>query len=195
VLEVFGYISGIISVFCFLPYIRDILLKKTKPERASWLIWSVLGGIAFFSQLAKGASYSLWMPGVQTFWVMLIFLLSLKFGVGGLSKRDLIALTIAVFGLVLWHFTKEPAFALFITIIVDAIGCFLTIMKVREDPKSETISTWLLSGLSGVFAALAVGSFNFILLIYPIYIWLVNWSVVAVILISSRRLLATRKDQ
>lgn len=125
---------------------------------------------------------------MQTFWTMLIFLLSLRFGAGGLTKRDLKALAVAVLGLVLWYFTKEAAIALFIVIIVDAAGSFLTIMKAYEDPKSETMSTWFLSGLSGFFATLAVGSFNFILLSYPVYIWLVNWMVVAAMIIGSKRL-------
>ena len=100
-LQLLGLLSGFISVICYLPYIRDIVAKKTKPEKASWLIWSVLGSIAFFSQLAKGATDSLWMPGVQTFGVAVIFLLSLKYGVGGLTKRDLVALLLSFFGLIL----------------------------------------------------------------------------------------------
>ncbi len=187
-LQIWGYISEIISVVCFLPYVRDILLKKTKPERASWLIWTMLGGIAFFSQLAKGASNSLWMPGVQTFGVILVFLLSLKFGTGGLSKRDLIALAFSGLGLGLWYLTKEAATALYIVIAIDAVGALLTAVKAYEDPESETMSTWFLSGLSGFFATLAVGSFNLVLLSYPVYIWIINWVVVAAMVIGSKKL-------
>lgn len=191
-LQILGYLSGIISFLSYPPYVRDILLKKTTPERASWLIWSVLGSIAFFSQMAKGVSNPLWMTGVQTSGVMFIFLLALKFGTGGLTKKDLIAFVFAFFGLVLWYFTKEAAMALFIVILVDAAGSYLTIVKVYENPESETMCTWFLAGLAGFVAAMAVGSFNFILLCYPIYLWLVNWAVVAVVKMGSRKSLRSK---
>lgn len=186
-LQILGILAGLISVFCYIPYVRDILLKTTKPERASWLIWTVLGSISFFSQLAKGASNSLWMTGVQTFGVALIFAMSIKFGTGGLTSRDVKALIVALIGLIIWYFTQEAAWALFIVIIVDAAGALLTVFKAYEDPESETISTWFLSGLSGLIAAFAVGSWNFILLSYPVYICLANWTVVAAMKISPNK--------
>src|SRR5665213_1725997 len=117
--QLFGYTAGILSAVCYIPYFRDILLRKTKPERASWLIWMVLGVIAFFSQLNKGATDSLWLTGIQTIGVVITFLLSLKFGVGGFTKNDYIALLFAALGLVAWYVTKEAAFALYIVIGID----------------------------------------------------------------------------
>jgi len=57
--------SGILIIISFFPYIQDIFKHKTNPQRASWLIWAILGAIAFFSQLAKGATHSLWFTGLQ----------------------------------------------------------------------------------------------------------------------------------
>jgi hypothetical protein len=185
-LQIAGYISGLLSVISYFPYIRDILKLTTKPERASWLIWSFLGSIAFFSQLAKGASDSLWLTGVQTFGVLIVFLLSIKFGYGGLRKLDIFSLIGAGFGLILWYLTNEPATALFIVIAIDAIGGFLTAIKSYREPESETLITWVLSGIAGVFAAIAVGSIDFILLSYPIYIFLINFAVVLAIILGRR---------
>ncbi len=186
-LQILGILAGLISVLCYFPYVRDILLKTTKPERASWLIFTVLGSIAFFSQLAKGASDSLWMTGVQTFGVALVFVMSIKFGTGGLTSRDIKALVVALIGLVIWYFTKEAFWALIISIIIDATGASLTILKAYEDPESETISTWFFGGLAGLVAAIAVGSWNFILLVYPLYICLANWTVVVSMLTSPNK--------
>jgi hypothetical protein len=186
-LETLGLIAGTLGFICCIPYIRDILLKKTRPERTTWLIWMVLGSIAFFSQLAKGATNSLWMTGADTTGVLIIFALALHFGKGGLSSRDIKALVVTLLGLILWYFTKEAAFALFIVIAVDAAGATLTILKAYEDPGSETMSMWFLSGLSGLVAAFAVGSFNWILLSYPIYICLANWAVIVAMLLGKKK--------
>lgn len=56
-----GILAGICGIVMFIPYIKDIFKRKTKPERISWLIWSLLGLIAVGSQLSKGATDSIWM--------------------------------------------------------------------------------------------------------------------------------------
>ncbi len=184
--EFAGYISGILILIAFIPYIKDIFLNKTKPERGSWLIWSILGGIAFFSQLAKGASYSLILTGIQALGDTSVSLLSIKYGFGGLLKRDKIALLGAIISLIIWYFTKEAATALFLIIIIDGIGGILTIIKSYENPASETLSTWILTGLSGLFAAIAVGSLDFILLAFPIYIFLISFAIIVAMRFGSR---------
>jgi hypothetical protein len=170
-----------------LPYIRDILLRTTKPERASWLIWTVLGFIAFFSQLAKGASHSLWLTGGQTVAVLVVLGLSLRYGVGGLSRRDILALAVASLGLALWYLTSEPLWALGLVIFVDSIGTLLTALKAYKDPSSETMSTWFLSGTSGIFGSFAVGEMNGALLAYPLYIVVANYLIVAAMCVGKYR--------
>jgi len=177
-LLLFGYLSGFFSLIEYIPYVKDILDRKVKPHRATFFIWSVLGGIAFFSQLAKGATNSLWLPGIETILGLIVFALSFKYGIGGYSKRDRFALIIAFLGLVVWYFTKEAALALYITIFIDAVGSYLTIHKAYHMPESETMLFWILSSISGMFAMLAVGKLDIILLSYPAYIIFANLSVV-----------------
>lgn len=187
-LQTLGLISGVLSVITYLPYLRDIFKLKTKPERATWFIWSVLSGIAFFSQMAKGATDSLWLVGVQAIGVVVIFLLSIRFGVGGFVRRGIIALIAAGIGLILWFYTNEAAFALLIAIAIDAIGGLLTVLKAYRDPESETLSTWVLSGTAGIFAAFAVGSLDYILLAFPVYVVLINYAVAVAMILGKRRL-------
>ena len=186
--EAFGYISAILSIVMIAPYVRDIFTKYTKPERASWFIWTVLTSIAFFSQLARGATDSLWLTGGQTLAVLVVFILSLKYGVGGFTRRDISALVGAAIGLIVWYFTQEAAYALVITIIVDAVGTLLTVIKSYQEPETETISTFVISGTSGIFGALAVGSWSVILLAYPLYLVIANYSIVISILLGKHRI-------
>lgn len=183
-LSMFGYISAALSIAMVVPYIVDMLKHKTKPERASWFIWLALGSIAFFSQMAKGATESLWLTAGQTVAVSVVFLLSIKYGVGGFGRRDIKALIGATIGLILWFFTREALFALLLVILVDAMGNFLTMLKSYESPGTETLSTWFMSGTSGIFGMLAVGSINPILLAYPAYLVLANYGIVISIILG-----------
>lgn len=165
-----------------IPYTRSIFKLETKPQRMTWLIWSVLTFIAFFSQLAKGGTWSLLLTAGDTIAILIIFILSIKFGVGGFRKIDIISLAGAICSLILWYITKEPAIALFLIILTDFIGANLTIQKAWRDPKSENWLGWAMCGIGGLLGTLAVGEWNFVLLSFPIYICLIN-SVIALIIL------------
>ncbi|MDD5437587.1 MAG: hypothetical protein PHC70_00370 [Patescibacteria group bacterium] len=187
----FGYISAVLSILMIIPYVRDILKKKTRPERASWFIWTVLGFIAFASQLAKGATHSLWLTAGQTLAVLVVFILSIKFGTGGLVSRDIKALIAAGFGLFMWYITSEPLFALVMVIFVDGTGTLLTAIKAYQEPETETLITWLISGTSGIFGVLAVGNFDPVLVAYPVYIVAANFIIASLLLLGRKRIRQT----
>lgn len=186
-LRFFGLLAGILSALCYVPYIRGILKKEVKPERASWLIWSVLTAIGFFSNLAIGATYSLWLPGVQGIGVIIVFCLSIKNGYGGLLTRDILTLIASAFTLVAWYFTKDATIAVYLTTLIDAMGGYLTVIKSYEEPETETPITWALSGAAGFFAMLSVGKLDPSLLVYPFYIFLINSAVVVAIFLGKRK--------
>jgi len=175
--QIAGYTSGVAELLSFYPYVRDIFLGKTKPERASWIIWAVLSLVAFFPQLINGGTYSLFMTGVMAAGDLFVFILAIKYGVGGMLKRDIVALAGLIIGLSVWYFTKEAAFALYIIILIDASGTALTAIKTYQHPKSETASSWALLSLAGIFACVAVGKFNFVLLIWPFYMILAGFTI------------------
>ncbi len=182
-----GVLAGLVGTVMAVPYILDTLHRKTRPQRASWLIWTVLGYIAISSQLAKGASDSLWMTVGQTAGTTAIFLLSLWLGTGGFSRRDAVSLILAAIGVVVWYVTREAAYALFITIAVDAIGAVLTAIKAYEMPGSETLVMWVLSVGTGVLGTIAVGRFDPILMAYPLYVVAANACVITAIMLGERR--------
>lgn len=186
-LQLFGLLSAFFSIFSYVPYVKDIFRGKAKPERASWIIWAVLVFIQFFSQLSKGATYSLSLSGSQLIGITLICLLSFKFGYGRFRKKDYFALFAAGIGLVLWYITREAAIALFITIGIDCIGGILTAEKAFHHSESEPPAMWVMNFLSGFFATLAVGSLNIVLLSYPVYTVVLNIVVLSAIYLGKRK--------
>lgn len=171
-----------------IPYVRSILKGDTKPQRITWLIWAVLVFIAFFSQLAKGATWSLLLTAGDAIAIIIVFIFSIKYGVGGFRKIDILSLVGAGLSLVLWYFTNEPAIALFLIIIIDLIGANLTFIKSWRNPETEYWFSWAMCGIGGFFGVLSVGNFNFVLLSYPLYIFLIN-SLMAVIILTRGKIL------
>lgn len=186
-LQLFGFLSGLFATVEFIPYIRNILKGKTKPQRTTFFIYTVINTISFTSQLAKGATNSLWLPFVFFSGTLIVFLLSVKRGVGGFQTKDYIVLVIAGFGLLAWYLSKEAAIALYSVILIDAAGTYLTIEKAYKHPESETLITWVLSSLAGFLAFLSVGSLNSVLISFPLFIFLIDGGVVTAIILGKKK--------
>lgn len=182
-----GYLSGILIAISCVPYVIDIYRGKTKPQRATWFIWLVLLTIAFVAQVFEGGTWSLITTAVDWLGVLIIFILSIKHGVGGTSKMDIGALIGAGIGLVLWYLTSDPLYALLITVFIDFLGGWLTIVKTYKDPYSETWYAYLICGTGGFLGVIAVGELNFSLMLFPLWIGLLN-ATIGIISITRRRL-------
>lgn len=193
-LLIFGIASGVLSTFAYIPYIIDTVARRTQPQRASWLIWSVLGSIAFFSQIFEGASSSLWFAGVQVGGTIIVFVLSIWIGQGRyLNKTDYLILAAAAFGLVLWYLTENAAYALAITISISLLGGAATVVKAYLEPESETLVTWVVSFVASICAILSVGVVDYTLLAYPLYLFtLYLMFIVAIVMGRSRAALADK---
>lgn len=175
--ELFTIISAILILIAAPPYIIDTIRGNTKPERITWLIFSVLGIIAFVSQLLLGASWSLVFSGLDTLASILVFSMSIKLGTGGHTNLDIIALITATIGVLIAVFTKEPIISLLGVIIADLSGVVLTVKKTYKNPKSETSITWILVGTASLFGVLSVSEISFAILLYPVYLMISNFSI------------------
>jgi hypothetical protein len=188
----FALLSAVLSTFAFLPYILDTLRGRTRPQRASWLIWSILGSIAFFSQVFEGATHSLWFAGIQVSGTFLVFLLSIWLGVGGfLHARDRLVLLAAAGGLMAWYLTDTAVYALAITISISLLGGVVTVCKAFEEPDSETMTTWAVSFAASLCAIFAIGRLDWVLLAYPLYLFTLNGTIVLAIMAGRMRGLRT----
>ncbi|HET9850590.1 MAG TPA: hypothetical protein VFP35_03140 [Candidatus Saccharimonadales bacterium] len=176
-LAVFAALSVIFTVLAAPPYIIDVLRRRTKPQRATWFILSVLGLIGFISQAKIGINWSLVFLGLDTAGSILVFLLSIPYGVGGWYLLDKYALAVAAIGVAISIAEDQPVIAIAGIILADLAGTALTIKKVFTHPSSETTVSWLSVGVAAVFGVLAVGKLETQLLIWPIYLVIANFAV------------------
>ena len=154
----------------------------------TWFIWVVLLLIVFFAQLSKGGTWSLIATGVDLLGVAVIFILSIKHGMGGTTTLDKMALTGAGIGLLLWYITNEPLFAILATIFIDCIACMLTVLKTYKEPETETFIAYIICGTGGLLGALAVGRIDFSLILFPLWICFANYAIGITIILAKRRL-------
>ena len=182
-----AFVSAVLGFFAFVPYIRDTLAWRTRPQRASWFIWSVLSAVALAAQIAEGANTSVIFTASQFLATTLIFGLSVRRGVGGLGSRiDAAFLALAGTGLAVWYATDVPLYALGITIFVSALGGAITVAKCYLKPATETLNTWLLSAFAAFLAVVAAGT-DPGALAYPAYLFILYLGIVVAWLAGRRR--------
>jgi hypothetical protein len=184
----FGILAGILQLVASAPYVRDILRGSTKPQRATWTIWTTLSFVVLASQWASGATWSLALTIGQAFSCGVIFVLAIRRGVGGVSRVECALLAIAALGIAGWQLAGDPAVATCSVVVADLIGVALMLPKTYRQPGSETLSTYAIGVVSTVFALLAVDSLAPSLLIYPLYILVADAAVVAIIFVRRRAL-------
>jgi hypothetical protein len=187
-LVVFGLASAILSLTAYLPYLRDTYTGSTRPHRAAWLIWSVLAGISFFSQLHEGASTTLWFAGAQWAGTLSVLLLSVRRGKGVyLQGSDLVLLCAASAGLGLWYLTDTAVYALAISIGISLLGGTATVTKAYFAPEIETQATWALGLVGALCAVLSVGRFDPVLMAYPLYLITLNVAILTAMRLGRSR--------
>lgn len=173
-LAILGISSAIVNATAFVPYIASILKGKTKPERSSWWVWSALMAVAVLAQLAIGATWSVLFTAVFFVANIIVAILSVKYGYGKFGKHDIIAIVLTIVGLGLWWFTNNPVLALLITIAVDFMAYWLTIVKAWKAPYSENLLSWSLMTVAAILSVVSVGELDPAKIAFPLYVTAVS---------------------
>ncbi len=179
-----GYVAGAIALLQAVPYLISIIRGHTKPERATYAIWSLVNVLTMASYIAAGARTTIWVGLAFTTTSIVVFLLSFKFGMGGLNKFDAFCLGLAAVGIVIWLTTSDPALALYFYIGVKALGYLPTLKKVYYYPKTENTLSWIMVASASVLNLFAITSWTPQIALFPLYAVAADLSL-AVILVTA----------
>lgn len=182
---IFGIIAAIVGVGCFVPYLRDMFLHKTKPHIYTWLIWTILQIVGVLAMYNSGAGYGALALGIGAFFCGLVCALSLKYGTKNITVFDTICLVGALASIVVYVFLHQPLISVILISAIDFMGFLPTLRKVYHEPYTETISMFALFTLSGVFSVIAMSEYSIITLFYPCTLMVIN--TMAVVMIWMRR--------
>lgn len=184
---VFAYISFLVIIAVTVPYMIDILKGKVQPARATRLMFLLLLIITIAQQHSLDSGYAMAVTAAELISSAALLVLALKYGVGGLSKTDkacygLLALSVAV-----WVFTKNALLALYLSIFADTVAFWPTLEKTWRDPKSETPLFFWGGAVAPIFSILAAGTTQHAVIVYPLYLSLINLVEVALIYFSKKK--------
>jgi hypothetical protein len=184
---VLGLVAGIIAFLAYIVYVVSILKGRTKPNRATWWIWTFMGLVLALSYHFSGAENTIWVPYVEFLGPFIIAVLSLKYGEGGLNSRtDLICLGGAIASVILWIIFNNPLIALVTNLAVDSFALIPTIKKSYLRPEGEDFWGWFGTGLADSLNMFAVERFTFAILVYPIYMLVSDLIIIFILLLRKK---------
>ena len=168
-----GKAAGVISLIAVVPYIIAILRGETRPNKATWWVWTAVGLMAASSYYASGAGQTIWFALSYVVGPISVALLSVKYGEGEWSRFDRICLMSAGGSLALWMIFSSPLVALLLNLVIDFMGALPTIRKAYHDPSGEDRIAWALYFFGALVNMFAIETFEFSIVIYPIYMFVV----------------------
>lgn len=190
--ELFGAITIILSLVGYIPYIRDVLRGQTKPHAFSWIIWTLVTFIIGAAQLAAGSGWGAVHNLVTGLIGLIILIYALRNKDKDIKRVDVVLFILALLSIPLWLLTKNPTTAIVLITAIDIFAFLPTFRKTWNQPWSETLISYVLAGIKYGFALLAIGSYDFATLLYPIVLVVMNASLVTIMVVRRRKVTKPR---
>jgi hypothetical protein len=152
---VLAVISGALAVIQALPYLRSTIQGRTKPSRVACGIGVVCNICLVSSMLISGNTNGIVLPVVFLVTGLLTLALSIKYGIGGLTRMDIIAASVAAAAIAAWFILGTEG-AVIGTNTAQATALIATFNKLRKNPGTEDLVSWSIGGVAALTSLIAV---------------------------------------
>lgn len=172
----FVFLGATLSIIGALSYARDTIRGVTKPNRVSWLLWTIAPLLAFAAELRQGVG----LQSVMTFAVgfaPFIILCSSFFNrdsVWKLGAFDFTCGLVSGLGIVVWIISSNNIEALVSFMAADCIAGLPTIYKSWKVPGTESVGIYLAGMVNALLTLATVKVWTTAEVAFPIQIALLT---------------------
>ncbi|MBU4351286.1 hypothetical protein KKF47_01460 [Patescibacteria group bacterium] len=156
-------LGAVAQLFGIAFYIKDMIKGKVKPNRITWLMWTIaplIGAAAAFSSGVTWAVIPVFMAGFGPLLVLVASFLNKK-AYWQLKSSDYLCGFFSFLALLLWLITKEPVVAIVFAIISDGLAAVPTLIKSWHHPETESAILYFIYLLGTSTGFLAIKSWVF----------------------------------
>jgi len=172
---IFIICSIIFALFSPIFYVLSILKWESKPHRTTRFVLLIITLLSFASLLAQHNTVAIFLSTIYALQSILIFILSIKHGMGWWAKTDIICLVIAGLGILVWKLTNNPVMWLLASLLADLVGMIPALIKTYKFPETETWIFYGLGVLAPALTILAIRNYTYQETVYPIYVLSINF--------------------
>ena len=179
-------LAAMVSLSAYAIGAVSIIKGKFRPQRMTRFLLLLISLLFVGTLLAQGDTNAIWLALAAFMGTLSIFILSIKRGIGGSSKLDIMIFLMVIVSLVVWYTTKNPVLGLIMSIVTDFIAFSPTLIKAWVLPETEEWRFYVMDVISSFLIILSLSTITLGNAIFPIYIFLINLLVTSVILIRGR---------
>jgi len=169
---IFLVISVIIGFITPIIGIRSVLKGGFKPQRMTRFLIFVISLLFVGTLLAQGDRNGVFIAIAQLIGSLIIFILSIKKGMGGTEKFDFFILFMVILSLIIWKTTNNPTLGLIMSIVTDLMSFLPSLIKTWKYPETEEWKFYMSDTLASFFSILSIKLYSLANLAFPIYIFL-----------------------
>jgi hypothetical protein len=164
-------------------YILGTYRGAIKPNRVSWLLWSIVPMISTAASLSAGVGWAVLPVFMAGFGPFLVFICSFanRESYWKLQNIDYICGVLSLLAILLWAVTRQPVAVIVFSIIADVLACIPTIIKAWKDPATESVNPYAAGLFSSLTSFLIIKVWIFPAYAFQCYLILANCSLILAI--------------
>jgi len=172
----FAILGALISAIGGIGYFLDTLKGKAKPNRVTFLLWSLACFITFIAQVKQGVGIQAILTFSGLFDTVIILLASFlnKKAYWKITSLDIGCGALSLIGLILWQTTKDGNSAISFSIAADFLAAVPTLIKSYRYPKTEHGGAYLACAVGAALTILTINSWTFGTYSWPFYSFAIN---------------------
>jgi len=156
-----------VAVVAYVPYLIDMFKGKNKPHLYTWISIFLVTSVVAYIQLVGGAGVGAipTITGVAIDAVILYY--CFRFGTKDVVFMDKVCLAISVLGVIAYAIvSNRPVISLMIVTAAEIISFVPTFRKTRNDPYSESLTSYYLLMLKISLILVALEKYNLLTVSY-----------------------------
>lgn len=174
--------SSIILVFSILPYIVNVIKRRTKPRIISWAIWALLNAISAAVAFSDGQYATAAFSATMFLLDGAVAVIGWEDGNRQITLMGKICLGGSLVGIIMWLLLDSPELAIIVSIVVNFIACIPTIVHAWQKPKEETWSAFLISDFASILTLIIATEWSITSIAFPLYFTIMNLFISIVII-------------
>ena len=175
-LEYLVFVAAFATLLATFVYVRSMFKGSARPNRISWLMWSIAPFIATAAAISNGVGWAalpVFMSGLSPFLIFTASFVSKK-AHWTLAPFDYVCGVLSGLALVLWYVTGDPNVAIAFAIASDGLASIPTLTKAWKHPETEVAWPFMVGVFNASTSFLASAMWAFSEYAFPAYLIVIN---------------------
>jgi hypothetical protein len=175
-LEYLIFVAAFATLLATFVYVRSMFKGGAKPNRVSWLMWSIAPFIATAAAVSSGVGWAalpVFMSGASPFVIFAASFVSKK-AHWRLESFDYVCGVLSGLALILWYVTADPNVAIVFSMASDGLASVPTLTKAWNHPETEVAWPFLVGVFNASTSFTVITTWAFSAYAFPAYLIVIN---------------------